>query len=89
MHHLKGLLGDYIADYMEPGRGGWRNIVQVFSNMPNLVPIAQDLQNIMLETRIPLASHEDNFIWKETQSSTFSVKSAYRQLLRPPADVEC
>lgn len=59
MHHLKGLLGDYIADYMEPGRRGWKNIVQVFSNKPNLVPIAQDLQNTMLETRIPLASHED------------------------------
>ncbi|GLJ43449.1 hypothetical protein SUGI_0903280 [Cryptomeria japonica] len=27
MHHLKELLGDYIADYMEPGRRGWRNIV--------------------------------------------------------------
>ncbi|GLJ44906.1 hypothetical protein SUGI_0945370 [Cryptomeria japonica] len=40
MHHLKGLLGDYIVDYMEPGRGGWRNIVQVFSNRPNLVPIS-------------------------------------------------
>ncbi|GLJ15330.1 hypothetical protein SUGI_0251420 [Cryptomeria japonica] len=62
MHHLKGLLGDCIADYMEPGRGGWRNIVQVFSNKPNVVPIAQDLQNIMMETRIPLASHEDKFI---------------------------
>ncbi|GLJ55865.1 hypothetical protein SUGI_1199560 [Cryptomeria japonica] len=66
MHHLKELLRDYIADYMEPGRKGWRSIVQFFSNRPNLVPIAQDLQNIMLETRIPLVSHEDNFIWKET-----------------------
>ncbi|GLJ09523.1 hypothetical protein SUGI_0111090 [Cryptomeria japonica] len=40
MHHLKGLLGDYIIDYMEPGRGGWKNIVQVFNNRPNLIPIA-------------------------------------------------
>lgn len=43
----------------------------------------------MLETIIPLASHEDNFFWKETQSGTFSVKYAYRQLLRPSADGEC
>ncbi|GLJ09029.1 hypothetical protein SUGI_0100380 [Cryptomeria japonica] len=77
MNHLKGLLGDYIADYLVPGRFCWKDIVHIFNNRPNLVHLAQDLQHILSETRIPLAPYEDNFIWKETQSGSFSVKSAY------------
>ncbi|GLJ30993.1 hypothetical protein SUGI_0619400 [Cryptomeria japonica] len=89
MKNLKGFLGDYIMDYLVPGRFCWKDIVHFFSNRPNLVPLAQDLQHILSETRIPLDPNEDNFIWKETQSGSFSVKSSYNQLLKPLVDVEC
>lgn len=89
MNHLKGILGDYVADCLAPGSSCWKDIIHIYNNKPNLVPPAQDLQHILSETRIPLAPSEDSFIWKETQSGSFLVKSTYNQLLKHPTDVEC
>ncbi|GLJ19118.1 hypothetical protein SUGI_0343360 [Cryptomeria japonica] len=39
MNHLKGILGDFVADYLVLGRG-WKDITLICCNRLNLVPLA-------------------------------------------------
>lgn len=40
MNHLKGILGEFIADYLVPTIVCWKDIVLIYNNRPNLIPLS-------------------------------------------------